>query len=117
METRMIWPPRFYSVYDIDDFFDSVTNKFNDSDETKVSENDGVLTLTFDLPGFEAKDVSLDVEGNKLYISASNQRRNTKKTYVLRYDIDVDSATAEMKCGVLTITFPSKSKMRRIEVK
>ncbi|NUM69511.1 MAG: Hsp20/alpha crystallin family protein [Ignavibacteriaceae bacterium] len=102
-----------------------------------IYEQDGVINLVADLPGFKNEDISLKLENDILTLTAKRTiERNQEKTkyyftertggeYVrkvkLLNDIDRDSVSAELKDGVLSVTVKRNEKEelkeRTIEIK
>ena len=102
-------------------------------------EDDGDnLILSADLPGFDKKDIQIDIEDDRLVIRAerhSNYEKKDKKNGFLRCErsygsysrsfnldgIDVDKISAAYENGVLKLTLPklvpAKAATRRLEIK
>lgn len=99
-----------------------------------ILETDREITMKVDLPGIEAKDVSLSVENNVLTfkgerraekeIKKENYHRmeraygNFSRSFTLPAYIDTEKVKADFKNGLLTITLPKKevAKGRTVEV-
>lgn len=121
--------------------FDDMERSFFRSDlhefRTDVTEDDQGYEISAELPGFHKEDISLDVEGDYLTISAShseeNEESDEKKNYIKRerffgsysrsFDIsgvDVDSIHAEYNDGILKIDLPKvipvEPSTRRLEI-
>ena len=89
-----------------------------------VAETDAGLELTAELPGFEEKDVSLDIHDGVLTIKAEHkeerEEKDEKKHYhllersqgtflrrlALPFEADVDKASAHLEHGLLKVTVP-----------
>lgn len=101
-----------------------------------VDEGDHFL-LEADLPGFEKKDINLDIENDVLTVSAerhSEFEENDKKDRVVRMErsygcysrqfdvsmIDIDNIKAKYENGVLKLILPKKeekvSTARKLEI-
>lgn len=99
----------------------------------EVTERDGVVNVSAEVPGFEAKNLEIKLEPNRVTISGkkeTNEERKTGKTIyhehcankVLRVvDLPavVDASKAELKNGILEMRMPKgkASKTIRIQVK
>lgn len=102
-----------------------------------VSETEDGLEISVDLPGIDAKDVSLTLSEDVLSISGERkeEQEQKKKNYyrsersfgsfarhlALPYAVDADRVEARFKDGVLNITLPkspqARAEERRIEIK
>ena len=93
--------------------------------KTDIRENETEFTLEADLPGFEKKDINLNVDGDTLTSKAErhseHEDKDAKKNYVRcersygaysrSFDIsgiDADKITAKYDNGVLTLHMPKK---------
>lgn len=92
--------------------------------KTDILDEGDHYTLQADLPGFDKKDIHLDLDGDTLTVSAerTNERKsdeNSKYVYSERsygrysrsYDVsavDADNIKAKYDNGVLTLTMPKK---------
>ena len=91
---------------------------------------DNTYTLSIALPGVDKKDVSINIEKNKLTIK-SNVEENTETKYRLREfnyakferaftlseDADTDNISAKFEKGILSITIPTLKEAGPTEVK
>ncbi len=100
-----------------------------------VEETDDELKLTAELPGMDADDVEIDVEGNTLILrgekamEAGRDERDVRiwerhygrfsRAFTLPGTVDIDSIRAEFDKGVLTVHMPKtvEARGRRIAVK
>ncbi len=100
-----------------------------------VTDTDGVIEITAELPGMEEKDVNVAFEDGALTISGEKrtQTEKTEKDYVyaersygsfkrripLPQGVDPAKVTAKMDKGVLTVAVakPAQSQPTKIEVK
>ena len=83
-----------------------------------VIENEDSFNVELMMPGFEKKEIKMEVEGKSLVIEAERKKSennyNTieshfgkfRKSYVLPDYVDVDNINAKYKNGVLKITIP-----------
>lgn len=83
-----------------------------------VEDDDG-LTITFDVPGVDAKDLDITYRADGLVVSGKREGRG-EFTHTLRVPdtLDVESASAELKNGVLSIRFGKRpeTKPRKIAI-
>lgn len=100
-----------------------------------VFEKEDAVTVKFDLPGMEGKDIQVTVDNNVLTVSG--ERRYEKETeaenchrmecaygtfsrsFTLPRSVDPTNIKANYKNGVLRLTMPKKeeSKPRKIDIK
>ena len=80
-----------------------------------VFENEKTVQVVAEMPGIEKDDVELSIEGRELDIHAKREERKYHETVELPADVDIDSAKATYKNGVLEITLnkTKKSKSRK----
>ena len=69
-----------------------------------VFDTDRTVQIVAEMPGIEKEDVELDVEGRELEIKASRGDRRYHEFVELPADVDIDSARASYRNGVLDIT-------------
>lgn len=98
--------------------FARATKLFHDG----VQETDDGYVLTCDVPGVDAKDIELTVEGDTVYVRA--ERKSANDTTIIEHTFSlsgVDAEKADARCdkGVLTITLPKReaAKKRTIQVR
>jgi HSP20 family protein len=96
--------PFFTSAFD-NSFFDCV-----DYHATSFIDENGLLTLEVDLPGFKKEDVNLSVKERLLEIKAERKNRKlcVERKYSLPKNVDTDKLHAKMEDGVLQVIIPSK---------
>ncbi|MCO5125346.1 MAG: Hsp20/alpha crystallin family protein [Rhizobacter sp.] len=101
----------------------------------EVSEKDGSYEVRAELPGATKDDISVEVEGVRVSISAKTNSQSEKKegekvlyserthesyarSFELPQAVDSDAAVAKFENGVLTLTLPKKDapKTRRLAV-
>ena len=79
------------------------------------------IVFTIDMPGVEKKDIDIKVEGHSITVKAENGgSRKYNYTRKFRPTVDVDSAVATFKNGVLDITLikiKEASKGKSVEIK
>ena len=97
-----------------------------------VLETDDALTLKFDVPGMEVKDLHVTVRDNALTIRGEKRTEYEKKderryraernfgafsrTIPLPVPVDATNVKAQVKNGVLTVTLPKLEKAKDLEV-
>lgn len=112
-------------------FGDTFRNFFSGADltafQTDISDEGDHYVLETDLPGFDKKDIKLDISGDTLTIRAerNTEKRNKGKdkylysersygSYSRAFDVsgvDTDKITAKYKDGVLTLQMPKKQEI------
>lgn len=110
---------------------------FNISPATDVAETDKEIRVSVELPGMEAKDVSVTISHDRVTISGkkSEEKKEEKNGYfrqersygefqrviALPDTIESDKADASINKGVLTISIPkqegAQTKSRKLDVK
>lgn len=126
-----------------ENFFNSFDNVFNDFFETPlqqgysldcdVQESDKYILMTFDLPGFEEKNINIEVKKSQLLISGERKREEHESlksryqgrsygSFLKRFDlpesIDGENIEADYTQGVLKLLLPKKEdeQPKKIEV-
>ncbi|HSD43257.1 MAG TPA: Hsp20/alpha crystallin family protein [Burkholderiales bacterium] len=91
-----------------------------------VSETDTTYTVKADLPGVKKDDISVEIDGNVVTISAAAReekevkehgkvirseryRGSLQRSFSLGHDIDEAAATAKLTDGTLELTLPKKA--------
>ena len=128
-----IIPRSFFFDDDLDDFFKPVVRK-NDV-KCDIYEEDGMYHVEMDVPGYDKKDIKLEVKDGYLTVSASKEKeeKENKKNYIRKErtfcsfsrsfalgDVDVDKIDAKFENGILNITVPKEEKVetkKTIEIK
>ena len=128
-------PGNFY----LDDLFDDFATMHRmpkiDFMKCDIYEKDGIVHIEMDAPGFDKKDINIDVEEGILTIEAlkNNEVTDEGKNYFRKEritgsfkrqftvgNIDEDKIDAKFNNGVLEITFPKEEKKetkKSIEIK
>lgn len=87
----------------------------------KVEQKEEAWTLTLDLPGVAREQLSIEVDGAVVRLqTVADAPRQFKAAYELPEAIDVDTTSAKLENGVLTLTLGKKKPVvtaRTIEVK
>lgn len=91
-----------------------------------VTENNGAYVVRADIPGVKKEDITVDIEGNVVSISAEVRKEKEEKqgtrvirseryvgsmsrSFSLAHDVDDKTAQAKYTDGVLELTLPRKS--------
>ena len=105
--------------------------------DVDVTESDGEIVISAELPGMEEKDIDVEMSGNRLTIRGEkheeheekekdyhvSERRygSFKRTMTVPDGIDAEKVDAKVKNGVLTVTLPkkaeAKNKTRKVSIK
>ena len=108
-----IIPRSFFFDDDLDDFFKPVVRK-NDV-KCDIYEEDGMYHVEMDVPGYDKKDIKLEVKDGYLTVSASKEKeeKENKKNYIRKErtygsfsrsfalgDVDVDKIDAKFENGI-----------------
>ncbi len=84
-----------------------------------VFDTDKTVQIVAEMPGIEKEDVELNAEGRELEIKANRGDRKYHEFVELPADVDIDTAKASYKNGVLDITVSkveSKKGRKKINV-
>lgn len=126
-------PRSFFFDDDLDDFFKPVVRR-NDV-KCDIYEEDGVYHIEMDIPGYDKKDINIEVKDGYLTVTASKEKEEENKTknYIRRErtygsfsrsfslgDIDVDKIDAKFENGILDILIPKEEVVetkKTIEIK
>lgn len=125
-----------------DDFMPMFSRKemkeFNSVMKTDIKETENNYVLEVDLPGFDKKDINMELENGYLSISAKREHKveeNDKKDNFIRRersfgqfsrsfyvgDIKEEDISAKLENGILTVLLPKEEKetpkAKRIEIK
>lgn len=117
-------PGKFY----LDDFFDDFSSmpKMKGMDmKCDIYEKGGKVNIEVDVPGYDKKDIKIDVDDGILTIEATHQNEedDEEKNYYRKErvfgsfkrqftvgNIDENEINAKFNNGVLTISFPKEEK-------
>lgn len=127
----------FNAFHDFEkDFFGNETS-FN-SCKTDIKDKGDKYVLEAELPGFDKQDISLDIDGGFLTLTAEHSSENEEKdndgkyirrersygSYRRSFDIsnvNADKIDAEYKNGILTVALPKKEiappETKRLEIR
>ena len=84
------------------------------------SEDDESMTLSIDLPGVKATDLTVTTGESTVTVVASREGKEAHETYHIDSRFDASSASALLQDGVLSLTFAkltTESKSKQIEIK
>ena len=98
-----------------------------------VKSSDGAFTVAAELPGVKKEDIKIDIDGNRVTISAEVKKESEEKkgeevirseryygaisrSFTLDADIDEARADAKYSDGVLKLTLPKKAAASRKRV-
>ncbi len=106
--------------------------------KTDIRDEGGKYVLEAELPGFNKEDIKLDINGDRLTLSAEHSSSSDEKdkngryirrersygSYTRSFDIsgvETDKITAEYKNGILTLDLPKiteqPAQSRRLEIR
>lgn len=126
-------PRSFFFDDDLDDFFRPVVRR-NDV-KCDIYEEDGMYHVEMDIPGYDKKDINIEVKDGYLTVSASKEKEeeNETKNYIRKErvygsfsrsfalgDVDVDKIDAKFENGILDIVIPKEEVVdtkKTIEIK
>ena len=99
------WMDMMSLAYNIDNARQPVVAKPKHEGTMSYEDRDKDIVFTIDMPGVAKKDIDINIEPNSISVKAENGGKR-KYNYSRRFKptIDVDSAKATFKNGVLDIT-------------
>lgn len=122
----------FFDDDDLDNFF-LTTPKRNDM-KCDIYEENNEYHIDIDVPGFDKKDINIEVKDGYLTVSAKKEHedKEKKKNYIRRErsygkyqrsfyigEVDSENVKAEFKHGMLKIVVPKQKEVetkKRIEI-
>lgn len=125
-----LFPRKVY----LDDIFDEFLSTKKDVNmKCDIYEKEGNYHIEMDVPGFEKKDISIEVKDGYLTISAikdsEQKEEDEKRNYIRRErvygkyertfyvgDMDQDKINAEFKNGTLKVIVPKKEEINNRKV-
>lgn len=101
-------PFRFYQDWEKD------FEKMLTDNSEHYFEQDGHYLTSMDMPGVDGKDINIEIEENKVFVSAERKLQFGKNNQVIKYQrvfaipkhTDVEKIDAHYENGVLTLAFP-----------
>ena len=99
------WMDMMSLAYNIDNARQPVVAKPKHEGTMSYEDRDKDIVFTIDMPGVQKKDIDINVEPNSISVKAENGDKR-KYNYSRRFKptVDVNSAKATFKNGVLDIT-------------
>ena len=119
-------PRKFY----FDDLFNDVLTTKNNV-KCDIYEKDNTYYTEMDMPGFDKKDIQIEMKNDYLTITAEKkeEENDESKNYICKErsygkyerslyvgDIDMDNIKAEFKNGILKIAVPKKEEVENKKV-
>ena len=121
--------------YFLDDFFDDFEPVGRCQNlKSDIYEKDGNYVIEMDVPGFDKKDIDIDIDNGYLSVSASREEENKDddKNYIRRErssyrcsrefylgDVSEENIKAEFNNGILKIVVPKNEEIeskKKIEI-
>lgn len=116
-------PSKFYLDDIFDDFMPTMRKKEDSAMKCDIYEKEGDYHIEMDIPGFDKKDIKIEMDDGYLTVTAekSMENNNDDKNYIRRErsygkyqrsfylgELDNDLVEAEFKDGMLKIVVPKK---------
>ena len=115
----------------VDDIFENNTSRFSPMfnstivkryyDLPTVSRDENSIEIKLTLPGYEKEDLEISTNENELLIKTtenlSDSLKSFDRNFELMEDADISTASAEMKAGILTISFNYKKAKKAKKIK
>ena len=129
-----IIPKSFLFDDDLDNFFLPAVKRNNEM-KCYIYEKDNKYHIEMDVPGYDKKDINIEVKDGYLTVSASKEQeeKDEKKNYIRRErvygsfsrsfalgDVDIENIDAKFDKGLLTIIIPKQEVVenkKKIEIK
>ena len=129
-----IIPKSFLFDDDFDNFFLPAVKRNNEM-KCDIYEKYNKYHIEMDVPGYDKKDINIEVKDGYLTVSASKEQeeKDEKKNYIRRErvygsfsrsfalgDVDIENIDAKFDKGLLTITIPKQEVVenkKKIEIK
>jgi HSP20 family protein len=122
-----------FDGYDLDDWFRAESELLKPV-PIEMSESPESYTIHADVPGFDAKDLTVQAEPTVIYIRGKNEHKMEEKNGAevkysevsandlarridLPASINPEKATAKLANGVLELTLPKSSVAKKVDVK
>ena len=127
-------PKSFLFDDDFDNFFLPAVKRNNEM-KCDIYEKDNKYHIEMDVPGYDKKDINIEVKDGYLTVSASKEQeeKDEKKNYIRRErvygsfsrsfalgDVDIENIDAKFDKGLLTIIIPKQEVVenkKKIEIK
>ena len=113
----------------IDDFFnDSFFDEYKTTNSYKFYKTEDGYSLNMLVPGFNKNNLSVELEGDKLFINGETKNDNNtllseitnsiiSKKFVIPVGVDTGKIDAEVTDGILSIKLPFKKKDKKKVIK
>ena len=114
------WMDMMSMAYSLDNIQQpSAVRKEKAKNPMSYEDRDKDIAFTIDMPGVVKKDIEIEVEDHFIKVSADSNGRNYNYTRRFKPKVDVDSAVATFKNGVLDIVVKKieEKKGRKVNIK
>lgn len=115
----------------VDDIFENNSSRFSPMfnstivkryyDLPTVSRDEDSIEIKLTLPGYEKEDLEISTNENELLIKTtenlSDSLESFDRNFELMEDADISTAHAEMKAGILTVSFNYKKAKKAKKIK
>ncbi|MEK9726986.1 MAG: Hsp20/alpha crystallin family protein [Candidatus Margulisiibacteriota bacterium] len=102
-------------------FYDHFFNDYfyDHRQPSNITETENEVQVQVDLPGFEKSEITVEYKENNLVITAKSEHRNDVKYQFSIPNIELNSSSAELTNGVLTIKLDksANSKKQTLKIK
>jgi|SaaInlStandDraft_7_1057024.scaffolds.fasta_scaffold30533_1 HSP20 family molecular chaperone IbpA len=96
-------------------WFQSEPSSTHDHKHYNIDEGDDTVTVSVDVPGYKKKELSIDYKEDVLTITntqASDTRNNIRYAFKVP-EISIDTSTAKLQDGVLTVTLQKAAEAKK----
>ena len=73
-----------------------------------VSQDKSSYTIKIELPGVKKEDISVEVEGDSLVISAKRDSKEYSRSFRIPGSVDTSCIDGRSEDGILTLTLPKR---------
>lgn len=94
--------------YPLTEYTWSSMRKEEEVDVSRTRDNKDIV-YTIDVPGFNKENLSIEISNSVLLITGETENRKIDRKYGI-YHIQYESVEAEVKDGILTLTFVKSAK-------
>lgn len=129
----MLMPKIFDDDFFKDDFFTKERNNFNPM-KTDIVETENSYLLDIDLPGYDKKDIQIDLTDGYLNIHAKRDEEKEEKeegkyirrerftgevsrSFYVGEEIEIDEVRASFKNGILSLEVPKEDPKKKLPEK
>src|SRR5438105_2159961 len=103
-------------MFDLIPYHDVFNNRLLTRRSFDVAESDNAYTITIEVPGIAAENLSVHAVQDELHVSGKDKYRSIDRVFLLPKGTLVDAIDATAADGVLTVVIP-KLTARKIEIK